>query len=231
MRLTKSSVAALGLALVTAAVMSAEAHSLKDVESRLSEREKYFQPIDEDAPGFELEDADGRKVRLADLRDKVVVLHFIYTNCPDVCPLHAERIAEIQETVNQTMMKDLVQFISVTTDPKNDTAEVMRGYGPVHGLDPANWMFLRSGTAKPEDTTRKLAEQYGHKFTKVDERYQIHGLVIHVIDHEGRWRANFHGLKFQPTNLVVFIAALVNDVHNAQGHSERSFWERIREFF
>ena len=62
---------ALGLALVTAAVMSAEAHSLKDVESRLSEREKYFQPIDEDAPGFELEDADGRTVRLADLRRDV----------------------------------------------------------------------------------------------------------------------------------------------------------------
>ena len=105
------------------------------------------------------------------------------------------------------------------------------GYGPVHGLDPANWVFLSSGTAKPEDTTRKLAEQYGHKFTKTDEGYQIHGLVTHVINREGRWRANFHGLKFQPTNLVVFINALVNDVHNAQGHSERSFWERIREFF
>ena len=105
------------------------------------------------------------------------------------------------------------------------------GYGPVHGLDPANWVFLSSGTAKPEDTTRKLAEQYGHKFTKTDEGYQIHGLVTHVINREGRWRANFHGLKFQPTNLVVFIAALVNDVHNAQGPSELSFWERIREFF
>ncbi len=118
-------VATIGLTLLSTTVSPAEAHSLKEVESRLGEREKYFQPIEEDAPGFELEDADGRKVRLADFQDKVVILHFIYTKCPDVCPLHAERIAEIQEMVNQTPIKGVVQFISVTTDPKNDTAEVM----------------------------------------------------------------------------------------------------------
>jgi hypothetical protein len=41
MRLTKSSVAALGLALVTAAVMSGEAHSLKEVESRLGDVRRH----------------------------------------------------------------------------------------------------------------------------------------------------------------------------------------------
>ncbi len=211
---------AVGLALAAAMAVPVAAHSLKELEGQLGKREKYFQPFDKDAPGFELENADGRVVRLADFQDKVVVLHFIYMNCPDFCPLHAERIAEIQEMVNQTPMKDQVQFISVTTDPKNDTAEVMRDYGPPHGLDPANWMFLSSGTEKPEDTTRKLAEQYGHKFTKTDEGYQIHGVVTHVIDREGRWRANFHGLRFQPTNLVLFINALVNDEHKAREHRD-----------
>jgi protein SCO1/2 len=209
-----------GLALAAAMAVPVAAHSLKELEGQLGEREKYFQPFDKDAPGFELENADGRVVRLADFQNRVVVLHFVYTNCPDVCPLHAERIAEIQEMVNQTPMKDRVQFISVTTDPKNDTAEVMRDYGPLHGLDPANWMFLSSGTEKPEDTTRKLAEQYRHKFTKTDEGYQIHGVVTHVIDREGRWRANFHGLRFQPTNLVFFINALVNDEHKAREHRD-----------
>ena len=28
--------------------------------------------------------------------------------------------------------------------------------------------------------------------------------MTHVIDKQGRWRANFHGLKFEPANLVVF---------------------------
>jgi protein SCO1/2 len=206
------------------------AHSLKDLESQLGERERYFQTLDKDAPGFELQDADGNTLRLADFRDKVVILHFVYTNCPDVCPLHAERIAETQQMINQTPMKDQVQFITVTTDPTNDTAKVMKAYGPAHGLDPANWMFLSSGASKPEDTTRKLAAQYGHKFAKMDEGYQIHGVVTHVIDRKGRWRANFHGLKFKPTNLVLFINALVNDLHQEQ-HQEPGFWDRLWSFF
>lgn len=231
MRSTKSSIAAFSFAVVTAIVIPAEAHSLKELENQLGAREKYFQPFNKDAPGFGLENAAGRRLRLADFHDKVVVLHFIYTNCPDVCPLHAERIAGIQEMINQTPMKEQVQFISVTTDPENDTAEVMRDYGPAHGLDPVNWVFLGSGPGTPEDTTRKLAERYGHKFTKTDEGYQIHGVVTHVIDREGRWRANFHGLKFSPTNLVLFVNALVNDAHNGHGNEEQSLWDKLWNLF
>lgn len=230
MRLTRSSVAALSLALVTATVMAAGAHSLKELESQLVDREKYFQPIDKDTPGFELRDAAGRTVQLADFQDKVVVLHFIYTTCPDVCPLHADRIAQIQEMVNQTAMKDQVQFVSITTDPENDTAEVLRTYGPTHGLDPVNWVFLTSGSDRPS-ATRELAERYGHKFTKTEGGYQMHGVVTHVIAREGRWRANFHGLKFNPTNLVLLVNALVNDVPNGHGNEEQSLWDKLWNLF
>ena len=230
-RLKNVIVAAIVLALSGATVAPAIAHPVNELEYLLGERENYFQPLDNDTPDFELQDADGREARLADFHDKVVVVHFVYTSCPDVCPLHAERIAEIQTMVNQTPMKDRVQFISVTTDPKIDTADVMREYGPAHGLDAVNWTMLSSGPGKPEDTTRKLAEQFGHKFTKTDDGYQLHGVVTHVIDREGRWRANFHGLEFQPTNLVVFIDALVNDTDKPHGHGERSFWEMVRELF
>ena len=61
-----------------------------------------------------------------------------------------------------------------------------------------------------EDTTRQLAQAFGHKFTLTEDGYQMHGVVTHVIDQEGRWRANFHGLKFEPTSLVVYVNALVN---------------------
>ena len=230
MRLTKSSIAALSFAVVTAIVMPAKAHSLKELESQLGAREKYFQPFDKDAPGFELENAAGRTVRLADFHDKVVVLHFIYTNCPDVCPLHAERIAEIQEMINQTPMLGQVQFVTITSDPKRDTPEVMRAYGTAHGLDPVNWVFLTSGPDRLT-ATRELVEKFGHKFTEVDGGYQVHSVVTHVIDREDRWRANFHGLKFQPTNLVLFINALVNDVHKVREHRRGSFWDKVRELF
>ena len=219
-------------AVVSTQSVSTQAHSLKELEGQLVKREKYFQPIDQPAPEFTLQDAGGRSVGLMDLHGKVSVLHFIYTSCPDVCPLHAERIAEIQELVNKTPMRAQVQFVSITTDPDTDTSEVMREYGPTHGLDAANWIFLTRTTAQPEHVTRELAETFGHKFTKNADGYQLHGVVTHVIDMEGRWRANFHGLEFDTTSAVVFINALVNDYHPAsERQHDSSFWDWLRALF
>lgn len=93
------------------------------------------------------------------LRGQVIVLNFIYATCPDVCPLHAERIADIQAMINSTPMRDRVRFVSVTTDPENDTPQVLHDDGPAHGLDPANRVFLTSGPERPA-ATRRLAERY-----------------------------------------------------------------------
>ncbi len=227
-KLTASGLAAV---LIVVAASTAETHSLKELVGQLGSREKYFQPIDKIAPVFELRDINGRTVRLDTFHDRVVVLHFIYTRCPDICPLHADRIADVQEMVNQTPMKDQVQFISITTDPENDTPEVLRGYGPAHGLDPVNWIFLTSGTDRPT-ATRALAKRYGHTFTKnEDNYYQLHSLVTHIIGRGGKWQGNFYGLKFAATNLVVFVNALVNDHHKPTEQNQRSFWERVRRLF
>ena len=72
------------LAAAVAGATSASAHSVEDLEAMLGDKEKYFQPIDKEAPDFVLQDAEGRQVRLSDLQGKVVVLHFIYAGCPDV---------------------------------------------------------------------------------------------------------------------------------------------------
>ena len=201
----------------------ARAHSLDDVDAMLQSDERYFQQIDKPTPDFTLRAEDGRIVRLANLVGKVVVLHFIYTSCPDVCPLHAEKIADIQKMVNSTPMKDQVVFTSITTDPSKDTPDVLKAYGPAHGLDPVNWLFLTTTQDQPENTTRKLAEAFGHKFTLTDDGYQMHGIVTHVIDKEGRWRANFHGMDFDPINLVTLVNALTNNVERPH-HGQDEGW-------
>lgn len=217
-------------ALAAGFVQGAWAHSLYEVDAMLQNDEKYFQQIDKPTPDFTLRAANGRTVRPTDLVGKVVVLHFIYASCPDMCPLHAEKIAEIQKMVNATPMKDRVVFISITTDPGKDTPDVLKAYGPVHGLDPVNWLFLTTTTDQPEDTTRKLAEAFGHKFTPTDDGYQMHGTVTHVIDKEGRWRANFHGLNFEAINLVTFVNALTNDVEHPHAGPDQGWLAKLENF-
>lgn len=223
---------AAGPAAILAVPRLAGAHSMEQVEGRLHEREQFFQPLEAKlAPDFAFQDAEGRPVRLADLRGKAAVLHFVYASCPDVCSLHADLIARIQAMVNQAPMRDLVRFVSVTTDPERDTPEVMRGFGEAHGLDRVNWTFLTSGAERPEEG-RRLAEAYGLRFVPTPDGMQMHAVVTHVIDGEGRLRAKFHGLDFDPTNLVVYLNALTHDVAGG-GHAPppQGLWDRLRSLF
>lgn len=220
--------ALLAVAALLVLIAPAAAHSLEEVDQDLRDKEQYFQAVDSEAPRFTLQDADGRVVSLDALSGKVVILNFVYTNCPDVCPLHAERIAEVQKMINQTPMKEMVEFVTITTDPRHDAGPVLRDYGEAHRLDPQNWVFVTSAPDKPEDTTRKIAEAYGLKFTEGEGGMQMHGIVTHVIDQDGRLRARFHGLKFEPLNLVVFVNALTNRTQKPHPHPEPGFWEKLK---
>lgn len=220
------------VAMLTVLVAPAAAHSLEQLETQLLDRDRYFQPVDRPAPEFTLVDAMDREVSLADFRGKVVVLNFIYANCGDVCPLHSVLIAQLQSMINISPMKDQVAFVSVTTDPSQDTGKVLTDYGEVHGLDPVNWIFLTSLADEPEDATRRVAKAYGLEFTEV-EGAQMHGLVTHVIDREGRLRGRFHGLNFEAVSLVIFANALANDAHDADGHlaQPQDPWSWITNLF
>jgi protein SCO1 len=204
----------LAILLTAALVPTASAHSLKELEEQLFGKEKYFQETDVAAPVFSLRDQDGRAVGLADFRGKVVVLNFIYTNCPDQCPLQTEKLAGVQGLVNATPMKDMVRFVSITTDPKRDEGEALRDFAQAHGVDPTNWVFLTTRPDQPEDMTRKLARAYGLEFTPEGDGFMIDGIVTHVIDQGGRMLARFHGLDFELTNFVMFVNALTDHLQD-----------------
>ena len=218
--------------LLTAIAAPGWAHSLHELESKLTAKERYMVVEETPFPDFVLEDAGGRRVDRRDFLGKVMVLNFIYTKCPDECPLHSELIAEIQAGVNRTPMKDLVAFVSIATDPENDTGEALRAYGPVHGLDAANWVFL---TSKEPDATRKLAAGLRQKFTARDGGILQHAIVTYLIDAKGRLRARYFGLKFDPVNLIVHINGLLHGDHNEDGNKGEpeapSLWQRLMDLF
>lgn len=204
------SIAFAGLMLsLVASHQSASAHTIADLEKALGKQEFYVQITDRPAPDFSLQDADGRQVRRGDFRGKIVILNFIYASCKEACPVQTNMIGSIQQMVNSGPLRDAVQFVTITTDPEKDTADVLKAYGPAHDLDPANWLFLTSGPAKAlEARTRELGERYGLKFTRTSDGDFIHGVVTNVIDQDGVLRARFHSLNFDPANLVAYVEGL-----------------------
>lgn len=90
-------------------------------------------------PEFSLIERDGRRITLADLKGKVWIVNFIYTNCPDTCPIQSAQMRQIQEDFQNE--KDL-RLVSITVDPTRDTPQVLSQYAKRFSADPARWFFL-----------------------------------------------------------------------------------------
>jgi protein SCO1/2 len=112
-----------------------------------------FVPPREPAPGFRLRDQEGRWVRLADARGKVLVLTFLYSKCRDLCPAQARKI---KDAVLDVGLDHLVVY-GVSVDPVGDTQENVRAWVERMGLTGAPVHFLIGSRAQLEPVWR----QYG----------------------------------------------------------------------
>ena len=91
------------------------------------------------ATPFELTDQFGQTVSLSDYEGKVVLLTFLYTNCPDVCPIVTSQLREAHEMLGS--VADEVAFIAISVDPERDSVEAARAFSESWEMTD-NWVFL-----------------------------------------------------------------------------------------
>jgi protein SCO1/2 len=83
------------------------------------------------APDFALRDQSGHVVRLSKLRGKVVLVTFLYTHCPDVCPLIS---SHLNDALRRLGPRAGVRVVAVSTDPKGDTHTSVARFVKTHRL-------------------------------------------------------------------------------------------------
>lgn len=105
-------------------------------------------------PNTELITHEGKTVQFFDdlIKNKIVAINFIYTRCPDVCPLETAQLTQVQRIMGDRIGKD-VHFYSISIDPKNDTPEVLAEYRDRFG---AKWTFLTGDKEEIIGLRRKL---------------------------------------------------------------------------
>jgi protein SCO1/2 len=145
------------------------------------------------APEFALTSQDGVRMTLADLRDKVVAVTFIYTSCPDTCPVLTAKMAQVQDDLGPNFGSKIA-FVSITVDPERDTPEVLREYAHTFGANLAGWSFL-TGTPK---SIREVAQRYGIYATKSVGNDVDHTFLTSLIDRRGALRVQYLGVRFDP---------------------------------
>jgi protein SCO1/2 len=143
------------------------------------------------APAFSLMSQDGEPISLADLRGKVVAVTFIYTQCPDICPLLTQKMVEVQDALGGDF-DSKIHFVSITLDPEHDTPAVLKDYAQFWGAKPEGWSFL---TGAP-DAVREIARHYGVYFSKTAEGGVDHTQLTSVIDGKGEIRVQYLGARF-----------------------------------
>jgi protein SCO1 len=158
------------------------------------------------AADFALTSQDGAEVTLESLRGKVVAVTFIYTWCPDVCPLLTDKMARVQDELGADFGSK-VAFVSITVDPERDTPQVLQGYAKAFDANLAGWSFL---TGEPA-AIREVARRYGVAVAPAADDQVDHTLLTTLVDRHGMMRVQYLGYRFDPEEFSHDLLDLVNE--------------------
>ena len=162
-------------------------------------------PVIGTAPPFTLTSQDNNPVSLADFRGKAVALSFIYTGCPDICPMLTQKMVDVQDALGTDFGAKVV-FVSITLDPERDTPEVLKDYAQFWGAKPEGWTFLTGSAEAVRDVTRR----YGVFLLKKEDGSVDHSQLTTLVDVDGQMRVQYLGARFDPEEFRRDVMSLVD---------------------
>jgi protein SCO1 len=150
---------------------------------------------------FTYTDQEGQSLSKADLKGKVWVADFVFTNCADVCPPMTANMAKLQDMMKEEGLED-VEIVSFSVDPEVDTPEVLKDYGKKFNVDFKNWTFLTGYTQEEIETFAR--ENFKTLVKKPQTGDQvIHGTDFYLVDQDGVMRKMYTGLKEVPFEQII----------------------------
>ena len=148
------------------------------VSSRDQIRDRHF-------PNLILTTQEGTKVRFYDdlIKDKIVVLNFMFTSCSGVCPAITSNLARVQKILGPRVGRDIFMY-SISLKPEEDDPATLNEYARVHGAKPG-WLFL-TGDRYDVDTLRMRLLSEFHPAIDLDPDEHT-GMIRVINDSLNRW--------------------------------------------
>jgi protein SCO1/2 len=147
---------------------------------------------------FALRDQRGDLVRFSDQRGRVLLVTFLYTKCPDVCPLIAENLNAALRELGPDRAE--VRVLAVSVDPEGDSPSAVRAYSRRHRLLP-EFHYLVGTRGELE----RVWKAYGVSAVARDPELVDHSAYTLLVDREGLGRVLFDAAA-RPTEIA-------HDVH------------------
>lgn len=149
----------------------------------------------------------------SDFEGKVMLVGYVYTHCPDICPLITYNMRDIQDEFEED---ENLLLISVSFDPDRDTPDILYDYASNFNLNQKNWQLLTGDKTIVEDLLSKL--KIGT--VKTPTRFTESGTLIYFIDHtdrvtliddKGRIRRHYPGSELDKNEVIKDIELLLKE--------------------
>ncbi|MDO8750112.1 MAG: SCO family protein [Dehalococcoidia bacterium] len=152
---------------------------------------------------------------LSSFKGKVVGLTFIYTSCPDACPLTTQTLGMAYDALEADVTK--TAFLAITVDPERDTVEQVYRYSEQMGML-HKWAFLTGTRQELEAVWRNYhvaaEKETSHEASaqSVATEYLVgHSAPVYLIDREGKLRVVSATPPLVPQPLVHDIRLLLKE--------------------
>ncbi|WP_027409006.1 SCO family protein [Anoxybacteroides tepidamans] len=157
-----------------------------------------------------LETAWGEPYHFSQMKPKVRLLEFIYTNCPDICPNTTFEMTKLRKKLEVNgVFGNKVEFITITIDPTRDTREKLQAYAKTFGIHPddAGWVLLRGN----EKDTKKVADAFNFQYRDPGNGMIIHTTNTYLLDKNNRLIEQF-GMGSKNFNVQTVYKAIMDEI-------------------
>ena len=172
---------------------------------------------------FSLIKPDGNLTNLSDYEGQVLVVSFIYSRCPDVCPIVSSNLRWLSQELAGDYETNF-SIISVTVDPWWDTQNVLGEYadqrnlswphltGDLESLEPI-WESFHVGLQTYTNVSNETNEGDSNN---TSGRHHPDYLVDHstatiIIDKEHKQRVRWNDLDWEPTLFAEDVQQLMEE--------------------
>jgi protein SCO1/2 len=157
------------------------------------------------APEIGLATWDGRPVRMADYRGDAVLVTFVYTRCPDICPLIVDNLVRVKERLGDDGKR--LRIVAVSVDPERDTPEAVKGFLARHRA--AGIVDYVVG-ARPELEKVWARWGIGARVSPDDPALVEHSGTIWGVDPEGRRATFYPAVGFDADDIATDVRVLLS---------------------
>jgi protein SCO1/2 len=149
------------------------------------------------APPLSLRNYTGERVNIDQYRGKAVLVTFLYTHCPDVCPLIAANLRVAQSLMGSAAAK--AQIIAVSVDPHGDTPQTVAAFLKQHGM--TGRMKYLIGTTRELGAVWK-AWGVGSEVDAQQPDLVNHSALVYGIDAQGVERTVYISDDWKPSEIA-----------------------------